>query len=98
MQFHGKRVTEAALIEAMGRGALVIYLSTPENEEVAGGAGIPFRDEGELALRLREVLAMDPDELRHFQVAAAERVRQRYSWESVTDSYERLFQRMLGIT
>ena len=34
--------THPALIEAMGRGALTLYLDTPENAEVAGGAGIPF--------------------------------------------------------
>ena len=37
--------THPALIEAMGRGALTLYLDTPENAEVAGGAGIPFRHE-----------------------------------------------------
>src|SRR5678815_1207051 len=30
--------THPALIEAMGRGALTLYLDTPENAEVAGGA------------------------------------------------------------
>ena len=34
--------THPALIEAMGRGALVLYRNTPENAEVAGDAGIPF--------------------------------------------------------
>ena len=34
--------THPALIEAMGRGALTLYLDTPENAEVAGGAGLPF--------------------------------------------------------
>ncbi len=32
--------THPALIEAMGRGALTLYLDTPENAEVAGGAGL----------------------------------------------------------
>ena len=34
--------THPALIEAMGRGALTLYLQTEENEEVAGDAGISF--------------------------------------------------------
>ena len=38
--------THPALIEAMGRGALVLYRNTPENAEVAGGAGIPFEPDG----------------------------------------------------
>jgi glycosyltransferase involved in cell wall biosynthesis len=38
--------THPALIEAMGRGALVLYRDTPENAEVAGDAGIPFGGRG----------------------------------------------------
>jgi hypothetical protein len=38
--------THPALIEAMGRGALVLYRNTPENAEVAGDAGIPFEPDG----------------------------------------------------
>ena len=34
--------THPALIEAMGRGALTLYLDTPENREVAGDVAIPF--------------------------------------------------------
>ena len=37
--------THPALIEAMGRGAVVLYRNTPENAEVAGDAGIPFEPE-----------------------------------------------------
>jgi len=37
--------THPALIEAMGRGALVLYRDTAENAEVAGDAGIPFGDD-----------------------------------------------------
>ena len=48
--------THPALIEAMGRGCLVLYLNTTENAEVAAGAGIPF--EGDLAEKLQSVLGM----------------------------------------
>ena len=46
--------THPALIEAMGRGALVLYLRTPENEEVAGGVGVPFAA-GELTEAMRRI-------------------------------------------
>lgn len=88
--------THPALIEAMGRGAVVLYLMTPENHEVAGGAGIPFHSEAELVLRLREVLAMSTEQRQCFRDAALARVLERYSWESVTDTYEQLFRTMLG--
>ena len=88
--------THPALIEAMGRGALVIYRDAPENVEVAGDAGIPFRD-GELAATLRLVLDMPERERAAMRCRAAERVRQRYSWEAVTDAYERLLTTMRTI-
>mgnify|MGYP005833145985 CR=1 FL=1 len=88
--------THPALIEAMGRGALVLYLSTPENEEVAGGVALPFHDEDSLAARLREVLAMPAAERRRLGEAAMRRVEERFSWEAVTDAYERLFERLLA--
>ena len=87
--------THPALIEAMGRGALVLYLDTPENAEVAGGVGIAF-EPSTLAERMREVLAMSDEERARMGRLAAERVRERYSWDAVTDAYERLFLEMLG--
>jgi glycosyltransferase involved in cell wall biosynthesis len=81
--------THPALIEAMGRGALVLYLDTPENAEVAAGAGIAFTH-ANLAEKLSDVLTMPAaqrDELRH---AAMARIAERYSWEAVTDQYENL--------
>ena len=44
----------------MGRGALVLYLNTPENAEVAGGAGIPF-EAGELWQRSWKLVLRMPD-------------------------------------
>jgi glycosyltransferase involved in cell wall biosynthesis len=86
--------THPALIEAMGRGALVLYLDTPENAEVAGGTGIPFTHEN-LAGQLQQVLDMTGEERDAWREKARRRVAERYSWEAVTDAYERLFRRML---
>jgi glycosyltransferase involved in cell wall biosynthesis len=80
--------THPALIEAMGRGALVIYRDTKENAEVAGEAGIPFA--GDLARKLEMVLAMTADEQDALRRRAVEIVRQRYCWDAVTTQYERL--------
>ena len=85
--------THPALIEAMGRGALVLYRNTPENAEVAGEAGIPF-EPGELAAALRRVLAMPEADRERLRDAAMARVRARYSWEAVTDAYEKLLMGM----
>ncbi|MGC8759644.1 MAG: DUF1972 domain-containing protein [Bryobacteraceae bacterium] len=88
--------THPALIEAMGRGALVLYLSTPENEEVAGGVALPFHDEDSLARRIRESLDMPEAGRRRLGEAAMQRVEQCYGWEAVTDAYERLFEQLLA--
>ncbi|MFB3778854.1 MAG: DUF1972 domain-containing protein [Bryobacteraceae bacterium] len=86
--------THPALIEAMGRGCLVLYLDTPENAEVAGGAGIPFGND--LAAQLERVLSMPETERNQWRERAERRACERYSWESVTDAYERLFLRLTG--
>ncbi|MGJ5814193.1 DUF1972 domain-containing protein [Paludibaculum fermentans] len=88
--------THPALIEAMGRGALVLYLMTPENHEVAGGAGLPFHNEAELTERIREVLRMTEDQRELLRAASLKRVQERYSWDAVTDAYEELFRRLLA--
>lgn len=81
--------THPALIEAMGRGALTLYLDTPENREVAGGAAIPF-DGDSLAAVMKTVLLMPESEREEWRARAMERVRSRYSWDAVTDAYEKL--------
>jgi glycosyltransferase involved in cell wall biosynthesis len=82
--------THPALIEAMGRGALVLYLETAENSEVCGDAGLSYRDEAGLAARIREVLDMDEAVRDRYRARAVDRVRQRYDWDAVTRQYEDL--------
>ena len=81
--------THPALIEAMGRGALTLYLDTPENAEVAAGAGLPFTHE-DLSHVIEHVLALSEEEREAWRARAVERVRSRYSWDAVTDAYEKL--------
>jgi len=80
--------THPALLEAMGRGALVLYLDTEENAEAAAGAGLPF--DQDLTEKIEAVMAMPEAERDTWRALALTRVRERYSWEAVTDAYERL--------
>ncbi|MCC6342555.1 MAG: DUF1972 domain-containing protein [Bryobacterales bacterium] len=82
--------THPALIEAMGRGCLTLYLNTPENAEVAGGVAIPFEPE-ELPSRMEQVLRMSAGERAEWGSRAMKRVKERYSWDAVTKAYEDLF-------
>jgi glycosyltransferase involved in cell wall biosynthesis len=81
--------THPALIETMGRGALTLYLNTPENTEVAGDAGLKF-EPGTLAETIERVLSTDESTRKSYREAARKRVGEHYSWDAVTTSYEQL--------
>jgi glycosyltransferase involved in cell wall biosynthesis len=81
--------THPALVEAMGYGRLVAYNATPENEEVAGGAGLPF--DARRPETLTELLARyldDPAGASVWKERARTRTRERYRWDDVSDRYE----------
>jgi glycosyltransferase involved in cell wall biosynthesis len=78
--------THPALVEAMGRGAVVLYLNTPENAEVAGDAGIPFEVQ-ELSGKLTDLLEMPAEQRAEWSRRAMARVAERYSWDAVTAQY-----------
>jgi glycosyltransferase involved in cell wall biosynthesis len=84
--------THPALVEALGYGRIVAYHASPENEEVAKGAALPFdvHRQGALAEVLGGILD-DPAAASVWKERARQRVRERYRWEDVVDRYERLF-------
>jgi glycosyltransferase involved in cell wall biosynthesis len=86
--------THPALIEAMGRGALVLYLDTPENTEVAGDAAVPFT-KADLSRKLAWAVGISKEERDCWGRRAMQRVEDRYSWNAVTDAYEKLFRQLL---
>src|SRR5215470_13240463 len=90
--------THPALVEALGFGRVVCYNATPENEEVAGGAGLPFnvRSPASLATVLRGILD-DPSAHSVWKVRARQRVQERYRWEDVVDRYEAVLEGRGGI-
>ena len=85
--------THPALIEAMGAGNCVIVYDTPENREVVGDCGIFFKDTGELTTQLQRAID-DPATVNRFRELAQARAKALYSWEAVTDQYEKLFMEM----
>ncbi len=88
--------THPALIEAMARGALVLYLDTTENREVCGDAGLPYSDQAGLTGRMREVIRMNNTERTAYRNRALARVKERYDWEAVTTAYETLLAALCG--
>jgi len=86
--------THPALIEAMGRGCLIIYLATPENIEVCGDAGLSYENTEGLTLRMQQSLAMPEPERLALRDRARRRAEERYTWSKVTDQYEVLLRNL----
>lgn len=85
--------THPALVEAMGARRPVLYYDTPENREVAGGAGQSFRFDG--GNPLEGVIASiidDHQRLGEMGERSARRVTERYLWSDVADRYEEVLE------
>jgi glycosyltransferase involved in cell wall biosynthesis len=85
--------THPALLEAMGYGNCVLTLSTPENIEAVGDAGIAYANEADLVDKLQRVLR-DGSLVHSYRHRAQTRVQRLYDWEAVVDHYEHLFTQM----
>ena len=89
--------THPALVENMAAGNLVLCLDTPENREVLGPAGVffPASPIEEAAARWQDI-EDHPGRYDPLRAAAAQRARELYSWDKVTDAYQELFRQLLG--
>ena len=85
--------THPALTEAMAFGNYVVVNDTPENLETIGEAGLSYN--GRLGFdslkQILQELIVNPAKVDQYKHMAQTRAQSCYSWESVTDSYERLF-------
>lgn len=85
--------THPALLEAMAFGSCIVVYNTPENMETIGDAGFAY--DGEVgAESLRHVLQRllsQPEMVEEYRQQAKQRAQTYYTWEAVTDAYERLF-------
>jgi glycosyltransferase involved in cell wall biosynthesis len=84
--------THPALVEALGYGRIVLYHDSPENREVAAGAGLPFdvHHPESLAEQLSSVLN-DPSSFSVWKEEARLRVADRYRWSRIVEEYEKAF-------
>jgi len=91
--------THPALLEAMAFGSCVIVNDTAENLETMGGTGVAYEGRvGADSLRavLQEIL-QDRTLAEQYGRRGQTRARNVYSWETVVDSYERLFYDLLQL-
>jgi glycosyltransferase involved in cell wall biosynthesis len=92
--------THPVLVEAMGAGNCVVVNDTPANLEVVGRAGLSYPgDQGSQGLlRVLQPLVQDERRVARYRELARARASALYSWNVVTDVYERLFERLVSRT
>ena len=89
--------THPVLVEQLAHGNCVIARWTESNAEVAADAAITFHDpETELPGAIESVLA-DPTLVERMRELARQRAR-GYSWDRITDAYERLLSGLIRST
>jgi len=85
-----------ALIEAMAAQKAVLYLDTPENQETAGDAGVPFgAASADLAAGISRLLG-DASLRRELGRQARERAARMFGWDETTQKYESLFAELVA--
>jgi len=84
------------LLEAMSYGNCVLVSDIPENREAIDDCGVVFRsrDVQDLEHKLRDLLENE-DQILDLRARAKAHVREKYSWERVTDEYEELYYSLL---
>lgn len=89
--------THPALVEAMGLGNCVLVNDVAENREVAGDAALYFSaaDPRTLTEALTRV-SDEPTLVRTLGDRARRAASERFSWDHVTDEYEKLFRELVS--
>ncbi len=87
--------THPALVEGMGFGNCVLANDVPEHREVLGNAGVYYaKNNIQDITRQMQILCDTPQLVEQYRKTVGEWVHQRFSWQKVTDDYERLFFRV----
>jgi glycosyltransferase involved in cell wall biosynthesis len=89
---HGNDVggTNPALLQAMASACFTLTKDNPFNRDVLKGCGLYYKDVQSLQDKMQ--WAIDNfDKLDGYKEKAQVRILEHYSWEKVTDQYERLF-------
>jgi glycosyltransferase involved in cell wall biosynthesis len=85
-----------ALLETLSYGRCVLISDIPENLEVASEVAVPFRSRDVSDLRQKlEDLIRNPERVRGFESRAREHIQRHFSWDTVTEQTEALYEEML---
>ena len=87
--------TNPSLLKAMGYGNCILALDTVFNREVLGDTGLFFsKDERELATLMQRV-EKEPALVDQLRRKAPQRIEKEYSWDKVSEQYDRLFREVV---
>lgn len=91
--------THPALVEAMAMGNCCVVNDTPVNLETVDGHGMSYegRRGGEGLREVLQRLLDRPDTVEDYRQRAKDFARRAYSWEAVTDQYERMCYELAGL-
>ncbi len=95
---HGHSVggTNPSLLRAMGAGAPVLAYDVEFNREVTDDGALFWSDADALTALLDSVASgAESERLREFSDRGRDRISEVYQWDSVTDKYEELIQRLV---
>ncbi len=84
--------THPALIEAMAMGNCCIVNDTPVNLQTVEASGLNYEGErgAEALAEVLQGILQDPDEAQAYRDKATAHAAEVYSWEAVTDQYEKM--------
>jgi glycosyltransferase involved in cell wall biosynthesis len=90
---HGNEVggTNPALLQTMGAGCFTIAVDTPFSHDVLQDSGIYYTKTIESLSSQMKWACNHVNQLESYKSKAVERVRTHYTWDNVTNEYERLF-------
>lgn len=81
-----------ALLEAMSFANLALVSDIPENLEAIGNTGVSFKNKNITDLREKLLWCLEhPQQTISIGQNARERVKQYYSWDHITDQFEKLY-------
>lgn len=95
---HGHSVggTNPSLLKAMGYGNCILAFDSVFNREVLADGGLFFpEDTHHLAEQMRQIEA-DPVLVEELRRKGPERIEKEYTWDNVSDQYDRLFREVVS--
>jgi glycosyltransferase involved in cell wall biosynthesis len=94
---HGNEVggTNPALLKALGYGNCVLSYNGIYNTEVVGAAALLYEKSVEDLREKIQFIVDHPEAVKEYRKKAIERIKECYTWDKITDGYERMFKNIM---